>query len=382
MERIHEKLEKRGYASVAPFSADLGSAFAEIIGMSSVTDASQVQSQILDDRNAKKELTAEDKEKRKLAKRIVKAVQAALEDAMHKESELLRRPYEQELLDFDQLLERSISSRRISDASLVRTVATDADATLTNGETTGTLVNGVNSHDAMELDTEAQPTDQVGKPVELPHLEVSTTTVNAHQLPIQEKPSSPQYQLTPASMAAPLPNGDGPQSAAVGAEDAKDQSAPQPAASEAIIQPLQAPTPPLSTKSSHTHARTPHMAPERITKLSLGGILWYMDAFDPSGTTIYEERWTGRDVARGMSEDLTDMDEDELDGLVDGDMESLDVDGSGYVEEVEDESMNGVNGTTTEGATTRSGAAKAASKVKPPERKKNGKLKKRWRGFR
>jgi NuA3 HAT complex component NTO1 len=46
-----------------------------------------------------------------------------------------------------------------------------------------------------------------------------------------------------------------------------------------------------------------------------------MQPFDPVGTTIHEERWTGRDVMRGMSEELSELDEDELKDLVDDEME-------------------------------------------------------------
>ncbi|KAJ5416408.1 Zinc finger PHD-type [Penicillium cf. griseofulvum] len=42
-----------------------------------------------------------------------------------------------------------------------------------------------------------------------------------------------------------------------------------------------------------------------------------MQPFDPVGTTVHEERWTGRDVMRGMSEELSELDEDELEGLKD-----------------------------------------------------------------
>ncbi|KAF2858547.1 hypothetical protein K470DRAFT_259726 [Piedraia hortae CBS 480.64] len=43
-----------------------------------------------------------------------------------------------------------------------------------------------------------------------------------------------------------------------------------------------------------------------------GGVPWYLELFDPEGTTIHEERYTGREVLRDMSEELTDMDEQTL----------------------------------------------------------------------
>lgn len=63
------------------------------------------------------------------------------------------------------------------------------------------------------------------------------------------------------------------------------------------------PTPPLSTG-------------DESYSLSQGGAPWYMDAFSPNGVTVSEEQWTG---VRGMSEDLSDMDEADLSELVDAD---------------------------------------------------------------
>ena len=37
--------------------------------------------------------------------------------------------------------------------------------------------------------------------------------------------------------------------------------------------------------------------------------------FDPVGTTIHDERWMGQEVLRAMSEELSEMDDDELTGL-------------------------------------------------------------------
>lgn len=49
--------------------------------------------------------------------------------------------------------------------------------------------------------------------------------------------------------------------------------------------------------------------------LTEGGIPWYLKPFDPVGTTAIEEQWAGRDAVRSLSEELTDMDEAELNDL-------------------------------------------------------------------
>ena len=75
-------------------------------------------------------------------------------------------------------------------------------------------------------------------------------------------------------------------------------SKPAPAAAEPL-------SPPTSTSSSAP-------APDAADVFANGGIPRYLDQFDPMGTTIYDERYTGREVLRGMSEELSDMDEDTL----------------------------------------------------------------------
>ncbi|CAK7213828.1 hypothetical protein SCUCBS95973_001931 [Sporothrix curviconia] len=60
-----------------------------------------------------------------------------------------------------------------------------------------------------------------------------------------------------------------------------------------------------------------------VDTLHDGGVLWYLDGFQLEGTTAAEEQWlSGRDAVRMLSEDLTDMDDEELDGL------GFDVEGS------------------------------------------------------
>ena len=60
----------------------------------------------------------------------------------------------------------------------------------------------------------------------------------------------------------------------------------------------------------------PRSEQEQNTSLTTGGVPWYMEAFEPVGTTVHEEKWTGRDVLRDMSEALTEIGDDELNGLV------------------------------------------------------------------
>jgi NuA3 HAT complex component NTO1 len=99
---IRKRLEERFYPSVASFSADLASLFTSEIGVESAGDTAELQEQIAGRASG---LSIEQREKRKLAKRIIKAIQPALEDAIRKESELNRKPFEKELKELDVILD-------------------------------------------------------------------------------------------------------------------------------------------------------------------------------------------------------------------------------------------------------------------------------------
>lgn len=80
----------------------------------------------------------------------------------------------------------------------------------------------------------------------------------------------------------------------------------------------------LAENHTHANARPEPLTPPRSEKnllnpLGNGGVPWYFETFDVHGTTVYEERYTGREVLRDLSEELSELDDDELDGLADSD---------------------------------------------------------------
>ena len=319
------------------FSSDLGTVFSAAIGAKTTVDTVDLPLHMVGE-IPRKDLSAEQKEKRKLAKRIIKAVQASLEDVMRKESELCRKPFEKELRDLDLLLEASISSRR--DSINESHAADGSDDEMeehkpsTDGESRGALL--------LNLPPILAPTEGevTNIPVGVSHPVTTNGDTHASMVeplnsipePTAQKPALPPYSPTPSSSNPAFPTTSFIPAVTSVTSASKSFPAPLP------------PTPPLSSSS------------DLQTPLSNGGIPWYMKPFDPAGTTVQEERWTGREVARGMSEELSDMDEEELSGLVEGDATGLEMGklGGDGVE------MTGVVG---EG-----------------EGKKKGK-RKRWRGF-
>ena len=354
--KIRERLEERFYTSVATFSADLGTVFSSAIGIHTVIETTDVQSHIGGDA-FRKDLSAEQKEKRKLAKRIIKAVQASLEDATRKESELCRKPFEKELKDLDLLLEASISSRRDSVSGSLAVDGSDDELLerkpLSNGEahdrmmidsqlnvTTQAHVNG----DLMDIDERHVNSEGLceGDPISADHQGLNHTQLTS-EAQLQKDP--PAKHPTPSDSHASPPIADLP----VSSPKHNPNITSHPLSLPTHVPP---PTPPLSSGGDHQ------------TPLSNGGIPWYMEPFDPEGTTIHEERWTGREVARGMSEELSDMDEEELSGLVDSEMGGLD-------EVLAMKAVEAPQGTTEQANTAGGG----------PKKNKSGKQKKRWRGF-
>ena len=73
-------------------------------------------------------------------------------------------------------------------------------------------------------------------------------------------------------------------------------------------QPAQ-PAPPTPPQSNGSFGR------DQANVLVDGGIPWYLKGFEPEGTSALQEQWLGREAIRGLSEELTEMDEDELNGL-------------------------------------------------------------------
>lgn len=296
---MRKKLEEREYTSVSTFSADMAHVFTSEIGVQPAGDTAELQMQIS---GRAPELSLEQREKRKLAKRIIKAVQPTLEDALRKESDLSRKPFENELKELDSIFEHGILSRRVS----IQDSAPGAAIDLT-GVVPAAAQSEVKHAQATIAESELNKENHVSVPV--------GKTSRVHQADATGAPEpsvSTEYHPTNESAAVsgveieavnPQPTATVPSSKAQVPENRETKK------DHGSISLGRPPTGRLSSKSSQQ------------PPLAQGGIQWYMQPFDPVGTTIHEERWTGRDVMRGMSEELSEIDDEELQGLVDEDLE-------------------------------------------------------------
>ncbi|EAS33674.3 PHD finger domain-containing protein [Coccidioides immitis RS] len=353
---IRSNLENRSYTSVSAFSRDLAHVFTSEIGVESVGDTAELQLQMQISGRAP-ELSLEQREKRKLAKRIIKAVQPALEDALKKESELSGKPYERELRDLDLMLENSVLSRRGSFYDSIEGPATLAEpcmgASMPNG--IGSNPEGQDNRSNDSVDVEMTDAVDLGQKGDEP-LTISTEIGVLKQMNGEEKMTdaamtdgSHQNNLDHPPVFTP------PTVVSAVSSELDSTALNHPKAADSLTKPqdieAQAgpPTPPASFKDSHQ------------PPLAQGGIQWYMEPFDPVGTTIHEERWTGREVLRGMSEELSELDEDELRHLVDDEFDN------GAPEQPND--AGGIKGADQPG------------RMEMPQ-PKGPRTRRRWRGFR
>lgn len=332
--------------------------FTSEIGVASVGDTAELQEQIS---GRAPELTLEQREKRTLAKRIIKAIQPALEDALKKESELSGKPFEKELKDLDVILEHSVLSRRNS-----------FEEEVTNGDGKGVApasVNPVDDNYGQEQSTvpqkEAADAEEAAVDDEAPDSQKqmnggTPTQYDEAAIGNDAKSSTSDQEGGQVGLTAQAHEGEPAEVEATQANgvnntdtDGNATSDPgKPQVSPARRAPL---TPPDSDSSQK----------EQQLALAQAGIQWYMQPFDPVGTTVHEERWMGRDVMRGMSEELSEMDEDEMRDLRDV---------------VGDCVVDGAPGRADKGA-AETGTAVETAPAAPSAARSRPKTRRRWRGF-
>jgi NuA3 HAT complex component NTO1 len=324
---IRSKLASRSYTSVSVFSAELVKSLSADLGVDAA-DAADFQAQTV---GRAIDMSYEQREKRKLAKRILKAVQPALADALRKESELNGRPYAQQIKEMDAMF----PSRRGSLADSLLNIGLGKDGSTTNGIHPGLHQReDVNVLDELNDGAALTMADQNDSPQDVEMADGNDDDGLAARSVAQLNGELTAADHNLAAHTPPASTNGIRRDADIVLTGAKIPTSPA----------REPPTPPISQHGSHQ--------PGQVE----GGIPWYVEQFDPEGTTIYEERWTGPEVLREMSEELSEMDEDELEGLA---AVSIEADEKGRA----------------------SGAKTNSSPLKKSGLKKNGKRRRRWTGF-
>lgn len=263
--KIQRNVEQRRYAKPLVFAQELGEAIHTVV-LNPYEPPEGLESS-----DSPKHSFADIRERRKLGKRILKAVQPQLEAALRIESDITQKPFETLQKELEARIEASLDVSKV-------------DVTMQDGEADGNdpeqseVVDG----EAMDTDTGVAGNDEP----EMSNLDI----VNGD--------TSKDVEM---SDAAPLTNG---------VHDSQ--------------------TPPNSNgygPSPH-HKTTAHNGPpsppqsngsfgKDIDPLSDGGVVWYFQSYQPQGTTIITEKEAPAGAQesksiRGQSEDLTDLDDEEL----------------------------------------------------------------------
>ena len=259
---LSARINSRFYTSILDFTKDFGAVIANALRSSLDEDEANSQGRANGHSSTKNKLHPA-KSVKASAKRIIKAAQGPLEDAVRKESQLSRIPPDPEILKLNAELENSLKLEPGHSSGLNLKISME-NAGLTNGDTT-------------DKEPESAQEDWIDPTIS--------------QVSVQPKTGS---------------RGGGRSRKIDGSNE--------------DTQMINGTTSILST-SNRSNGQTRTNSSVALSHedewRSAAGVPWYMQSFHPDGTTIEEEQWTGRDLVRSMSEDLSDMDEEEMSGLVD-----------------------------------------------------------------
>lgn len=306
---LADRLRDRYYTSVTDFSRDMSLVFSQVLGENLDGSATSEQERGMDTIYTQLEkampgtaqhlaLPQDQKELKRLAKRIVKAVKEPLEEATRKEAELRGREMEEEIRKLDSMgmFASTVKSMDADgdedaevDSSNLGKRRSDSDASAIAGASI--LDEPTKTNDDFEMLDADEPTNEAAI-----HLKFSG---KAEDVPAGgTQPTPPSHDASYASSSN---------------SDHAQKTKP--------AEPL---SPPNSTSDAPTNA-APSASGDSSNApggshdfLAKGGVAWYHAPFDPVGTTVNDERYTGRAVLRDMSEELSDMDEDTLTELATG----------------------------------------------------------------
>lgn len=323
---LQASIEKRVYVNTLGFAQDLG----DVINKGILTPPELLESlhRESDEEEADNNSTnnsivvstfSDIRERRKLGKRILKAVQPLLEMSLLVESEISTKPPEGLQRELEALIDASIDIGRHLNAMAHNAPAQVAEDTImldapepssevhptikseplaggsgiisSGGDVMDTAENDEDDQDEEDDDDDDEDDDNDGEGEE----EGDSIEVNTVGLGIMTGRPSGGLGITQEMNI---------KSARVNSAIASETPPNSTSSYVVMTRPSQdgPPTPPQSNGS---------LGNEPADPLSEGGVLWYLRALEPHGTSILEEHWAaGRDAVRTLSEELTDLDDE------------------------------------------------------------------------
>lgn len=218
------------------------------------------------------------RERRKLGKRILKAVQPHLETALRMESEISQKSLESLQHELESTIEKSVEAGR--------PITTTDQGKVADGPNDTIMVDA--SQD-LQITVKPEPVEGEEDAMDTgaDDEEGGNIEVNTSGLGMVEEDGAKETPPRTAQMSDTPPDSD-----LYVLKPRPTQSGP--------------PTPPQSNGS---------LGLEPADPLTDGGIMWHLKGYEPHGTSIVLDHWAGREAVRMLSEDLTDLDDEELKGL-------------------------------------------------------------------
>ena len=297
LDSVQKKLEARAILSVADFSTELAKALSNWQPSESVAmpgDESMLQ----------KALSHEQRERRNRAKRILDEIKKQfLREATRKEADITGKNYEDEWDKIEKILDEPFhqplsstqtasSSNKITNFQEETNSHTGFLRDLLNGHTTEPTKTSpsVNVHEGTDGDVKVTEGTDGQRTNGVENGEASTATGSAH--PLQDGPKD---------------------EATINFQHSKD-------ATGSSSNPDSKPPALSISDSNHESPNVDVVTPTTNDKnlnapIGAGGVPFYLEDFEPYGTTVWEPPWKGRDVL--MSEELSELDDDALNDLVD-----------------------------------------------------------------
>lgn len=299
---MEQKLRSRVYTSVATFSSELGAVFRSVAGVDLGGNTIEPQNNPTENATCDDILTANQREGKKLAKRILRAIQQPLQEARYKEAELSGKPFETQLRGWD----TSSQNKGNVPVNLLSSHEDDGSESKT-GEETAIWEAPTFS----DVDTSNVPRGVYG-------LRGTGNTPSPSGDAICRMAEGRAYSEAEIpvkdSSVASFPNPTATDHFATKNDEIPDQRIMDGAMLQLYNEMLRGNTRTSPMKPADP-LTPPHSEKALLAATVHGGIPWYLEPFDPVGTTVHEERWTGREVMRAMTEELSEIDEAEMKGL-------------------------------------------------------------------
>ncbi|KAK7989482.1 hypothetical protein PG989_009797 [Apiospora arundinis] len=314
--QLQNRVDERHYTTTLAFAHDL----CEVInvGINTEPEPQPPQAPVTIDSvvaPVNKTDFSDHRDRKKLGKRILKMVQPQLEAALRLETEITHKSAENLKQELEGMIEASLELRQTAGSGMTEgepsqdVIMVDASNEITVGDPSNEEAAEDSPADVDMAEAEGEKNPEEGN-IEVntsgleeePELKADAPTsgpsvTEQNDVVVSEKETAPHTDGVKALDTPPSTNG-------YVTEPHPVQSGP--------------PTPPQSNGS---------LGRDHANILADGGVPWYLKGFEPEGTSALQEQWPGKAAIRGLSEELTEMDEDELKGLgVDFSMEDGGVD--------------------------------------------------------